>query len=73
MKIHYKTGLKQLVLDGEGDLIIPRQGCAFNIDSESLKMLNEKHDVTLSVQNFYYQGKPSFKEKLKSIWKIIKL
>lgn len=73
MKISYNENIKQLVLDGEGDIIIPGNRHCISVNSEDLNMLNKNHGVTLGVRNFWYQGKLTLGWKIKLIWQIIRL
>lgn len=76
MKIKYIDSYNRLVIDGEDILIIPtnKSKAVFNIDSDSLNIMNKKHDVDICFKNFHVKGsKPTIKEKFKMIFKIIML
>lgn len=76
MKIKYIDSYKRLVLDGEDILIIPtnKSKAVFNIDSDSLNIMNKKHDIDICLTNFQVNGtKPTLKEKFKMIFKILML
>lgn len=76
MKIKYVDSYKRLVIDGEDSLIIPsnKSKAVFNIDSESLNIMNKKHDIDICFKNFHVNGnKPTIKEKFKIIFRILML
>lgn len=72
MKLSYDAKIKNIIIDGQGDIIIPKDVC-FNIDTTSLKKLEDEFGVHLSVKDFAFNGKPKIKDKLKMIIKIIKI
>lgn len=76
MEIRYIDGYKRLVIDGEDTLIIPtnKSKAVINIDTDSLNIMNKKHDINICLTNFYVNGtKPTIKEKFKMIFRIAML
>ena len=76
MKIKYIDSYNRLVIDGEDILIIPtnKSKAVFNIDSDSLNIMNKKQDVDICFKNFHVKGsKPTIKEKFKMIFRILLL
>ena len=76
MKIRYIEDYKRLVIDGEDALIIPtnKSKAVINIDTDSLNIMNKKHDINICLPNFYVNGgKPTIKEKFKMIFRIAML
>lgn len=76
MKFKYIDSFRRLEIDGENTLIIPikESKAVINIDSDSLNRMFKKHGIEISFKNFYVTGvKPTIKEKLKMIFRIIML
>ena len=76
MKIKYIDSYNRLVIDGEDTLIIPtnKSKAVFNIDSDSLNIMNKKYGIYICFKNFHVKGaKPTIKEKFKMIFRILLL
>lgn len=72
MKLSYNDKIKNIVIDGQGDIIIPKDMC-FNADVKSLKVLEDRYGLHLQVKGFECNGKPKIKDKLRMIFMIIKM
>ena len=67
MKLSYNDEIKNIVIDGQGDIII------LNVDVKSLKVLEDRYGLHLQVKGFECNGKPKIKDKLRMIFMIIKM
>lgn len=72
MRLSYDSENKNVMMEGQGDIVIPRKVC-FDMDMASLGELEKQHGITLSIDNFQFKGKPSILDKIKMILRIIKL
>lgn len=72
MKVKYDANSKLLILDNEDFMLIPLKQNAVGIQLDSTVFkFNDDTGVQLSFENFYINGKPIFKHKLKLIWYIL--
>ena len=71
MKVTYNRKLKELVIDGEGDLILVKNGKP-GITVKGAKEYEEDSEVQLHIENFWFKStKPTLKEKIKCIITIL--
>lgn len=72
MRLSYDSKNKFVMIEGQEDIIIPKETC-FNIDSTSLEKLEKEYGIRLGICGFQFNGKPSISDKIKMIFKIIKM
>lgn len=72
MRLSYDEKNKFVIIEGQGDIIIPKETC-FNLDMTSLGELEKQYGIRLSIEDFQCKGKPSILDKIKMIFRIIKM
>lgn len=72
MRLSYDEKNKFVMIEGEGDIIIPKEIC-FNVDSTSLEVLEKQYGIRLGICGFQFNGKPHILDKIKMIFRIIKM
>lgn len=72
MRLSYDEKNKFIMIEGQGDIIIPKETC-FNLDMTSLGVLEKQYGIRFDISEFWCKGKPSVLDKIKMIFRIIKM
>lgn len=72
MRLSFDEKNKFVRIEGQGDIVVPKSVC-FNIDTASLGKLEKQYGIKLSIEDFQCKGKPSILDKIKMIFRIIKM